>query len=182
VFTCALRQSLRDESGAAKSVGNVERIGLGVPQGMCPMEMVDEEPDDKQVESVFADIKKTMGLQSINSDYRTLGLWPDYLEHAWAELKPIVEVAEFGAGANQLRELARCVAAKLPGAPDLSSSRIEEAGIDLKEVLETIDQFEELLPRLILNIALLLAEAEPGIEQLGSPYPVTTLAANGVRA
>ena len=40
------------------------------------MDMVAEEPEDETVREVFRDIKTTLDLPNINSDYRTLALWP----------------------------------------------------------------------------------------------------------
>ncbi|MBD0305381.1 MAG: hypothetical protein ICV76_02370 [Nitrospiraceae bacterium] len=38
------------------------------------MDMVAEEPEDETVREVFQDIKTTLDLPNINSDYRTLAL------------------------------------------------------------------------------------------------------------
>jgi hypothetical protein len=50
---------------------------------------------------VFRDIKKTLGLSQINSDYRTLALWPDYLEAAWKGLKPVTQSDEYRQAARR---------------------------------------------------------------------------------
>lgn len=56
-----------------------ELITRGIPLRMYPMEMIDEAPDDATLRRTFRDIQRTLGLPGINSDYRTLALWPEYL-------------------------------------------------------------------------------------------------------
>jgi len=77
---------------------------------MAAMEMVSETPDDKSLRDLFDDIKKTLSLRSVNSDYRTLALWPDYLADAWGRLKPVTGRDEYTAAADRLRETARTLA------------------------------------------------------------------------
>src|SRR5207244_3947234 len=89
------------------------------------------------------------------SDYRTLALWPDYLRLAWSRLKPICQSADFQRAGAQLREHARVLARSLPFPISLTLGRIKELGDDPQQVLETTRAFEQLLPGLILNIALL---------------------------
>ena len=78
------------------------------------MEMVDEEPSDKRLRQLFSDIKKTLQLSSINSDYRTLALWPDYLEPAWGALKPVVQTEAYREAAVALGDHARAAADRFP--------------------------------------------------------------------
>lgn len=79
VLTSAVRLALDGEKLGRDTGDTPERIESGEPAKMFPMEMVEEESEDEQLRELFEDIKSTLGLSSINSDYRTLGLWPDYL-------------------------------------------------------------------------------------------------------
>jgi hypothetical protein len=136
------------------------------------MEMVSEEPDDERVRSLFDDIKKTQSAQSVNSDYRTLALWPGYLEAAWRDLKPIVETdAHRRRASDGLRELARQSARSLPYPVLLSREDVNRLGEDPDDVLETTESFERLLPPLIVNIALLSLEWRTADELARSPFP-----------
>ncbi len=171
VLTSAVRLALEGESPGQPESTDVELIARGAPAGMYPMEMVDEDPESNQVEKVFRDIKKTLGLSQINSDYRTLALWPDYLEAAWKGLKPITQRDEYRTAADVLRERSRTLARRLPHPIPLSPEQVEALGEDADEVMQTTERFEQLLPGLILNIALLALDwAEP--EALArSPFP-----------
>jgi hypothetical protein len=85
LFTSSIKLALDGEPIGQKSVdSHLELITRGAPAKMYPMEMVAEKPQDKRLRDLFDDIKQTLSLSSINSDYRTLALWPDYLAAAWA--------------------------------------------------------------------------------------------------
>lgn len=91
-----------------------ERIQRGEPPGMFPMEMAPEESDDEALQAAFEDIKNTLELPSINSDYRTLGLWPEYLAVVWQKLKPQVTEDRYRQAADALRQIARDLAPSSP--------------------------------------------------------------------
>lgn len=149
----------------------VERIGRGVPARMFPMEMVDEKPDDKRLQKLFEEIRTTLELPSVNSDYRTLALWPDYLERAWAALKPIALSDAHRQAADDLREESRRLARALPFPLTVSPEQIEAAGDDPEKVMEKTAAFERLLPGLILNIAWLGLEGNEPDAWARSPFP-----------
>lgn len=152
----------------------VECIERGFPMQMYAMEMEDPQPDDQRLQEIFADIQQTLSLESINSDYRTLALWPDYLAVVWAKLKPIVQRPEYDAAAGLLRELARTLAAGLPFPTPISRETIEDAGADFDKAVESAESFEGLLPGLILNIALCLQDWHSGDGLARSPFPAKT--------
>lgn len=168
VLTSAVAASLRGEQPAGES-GRPDKIAGGPPPGMYAMEMVDENPQEKQVRRLFNDIKKTLSLSSINSDYRTLALWPDYLQASWRQLKPVCQSGPFHQAAEELRKESR--KHHLPYDLHLSRAIVEELGEAADQILETTQKFEQLLPALILNIALLQFDWKqaPDLEQ--SPYP-----------
>jgi hypothetical protein len=78
------------------------------------MDMVAEEPEDETVREVFQDIKTTLDLPNINSDYRTLALWPAYLTAAWTQLKRKIEHNEYRDASVRLRDLSHSLARPLP--------------------------------------------------------------------
>lgn len=180
VFTSKVKQALEGEAArnTDSPARNAELIERGVPQKMYPMEMIAEEPDEERVAAIFDDIKETLSLSSINSDYRTLGLWADYLEAAWNDLKPIVQTAEYEKASNDLREKSGELARKLP-AIFLSKEQLEEAGENADEILKTTEKFERLLPSLVLNISLLSLDWHPAEELLKSPFPAARAETNG---
>lgn len=170
LLTAAVRMALED-GRADGSVTGSELIARGVPTRMYPMEMVAEEPDEKRIREQFDDIKKTLGLSRINSVYRTLALWPDYLEPAWDGLKPITGLDEYEAAADRLRDRSRELVGTLPYPIALSREAVENAGEDAGNLLETAEKFEKLVPGVVLNAALFALDWQDAAEVARSPFP-----------
>lgn len=154
VLTSAVRLALDGEKIGGGTAQHVERIERGEPPNIYPMEMVAAKPDDERLSDLFDDIVKTLELSTINSDYRTLGLWPDYLNAAWSKLKPLVRDPAYPQASDALRETARAAARQLPFAFDLSRERVAALGEDVDEIVKKTQKFEQILPPLILNVAL----------------------------
>jgi hypothetical protein len=173
LLTSAVRLALEGERFEAdhETHVNLERLERGEPEKMYPMEMVADEPDDPALRDLFDDIKRTLSLASINSDYRTLALWPEYLAAAWAGLKPIIARHAYRTAADELRQLARSLARTLPHPIPLSRQRVQDLGEDAEAILETTATFEQLLPPLILNIALCELDWLPADVLCRSPFP-----------
>lgn len=175
LLTAAVRlafagEPVGQEAGIASGIELLER---GSPARMYPMEMESEEPDDQRLQDLFKDIKQTLSLPSINSDYRSLALWPDYLAAAWARLKPITQRSEYAEAADRLREMSRSLARALPYAVPLTREKVEELGADAAAVAKTTERFEALLPGLILNIALFEHDWHAGESLARSPFPAS---------
>lgn len=172
LFTSAVRMALDGETvGGSAANQTVELIERGIPAKMYPLEMVSDEPEDRRIRGLFDDIKGTLSLSAINSDYRTLALWPDYLERAWERLKPITQQDKYRNASDSLRELARSLARDLPYPVRLSLERVKELGEDADDVLKTTEKFERLLPSLILNISLFELDWQTSDLLSRSPFP-----------
>jgi len=155
VLTSAVLQALQGERIAGVAGADPPKIARGEPAKMYAMEMEDEKPAEKVLRRLFKDIRKTLSLPRINSDYRTLALWPDYLARAWNRLRPLCPRPDFARAAAELRERSRALARTLPFRISLTLGRVRELGEDAERVLETTQSFEQLLPTLILNMTLL---------------------------
>lgn len=161
----------REEIEGAKFLEQIER---GIPSRMYPMEMAADEPKDQRLSDLFDDMKETCSLPSINSDYRTLALWPDYLAEAWRRLKPLVRRQDYLGAAEKVRMLARDGARELPY-PILSRERLSELGEDIDEIGGVIEKFEDILAPLIINIALFELDFHNRERLIGSPFPAAAL-------
>lgn len=150
----------------------VELIDRGVPGTMYPMEMVEERPADPEVRALFEDIQRTLALPAVNSDYRTLALWPGYLAAVWSRLKPIVVRDEYRQAAERLGDTARALAHALPYPVPLTRDRVAALGVDAEAVDECLAGFERLLPKLVINIALFALDWTPAAALARSPFPV----------
>ncbi|WP_372716455.1 halocarboxylic acid dehydrogenase DehI family protein [Novipirellula sp.] len=177
LLASAVRQGLDGELSIKQysATEPAERIAPGVPAEMAALEMEDENPSDEQLQTLFSDITDTLSLRSINSDYRSLALWPNYLDAVWRELKPKVQSPAHATAADHLRERSRRLASELPYPVPLSRTRLEGEGIDFDETLESCDTFEQLLPGLILNIAICLRDWQPDDASLRSPFPANAV-------
>ena len=171
VFTSIVARALERPSARAASPPAGARLTRGAPVRMFPMEMVDERPRDRQIQKVFDDIRRTMNLTSVNSDYRTLAMWPGYLDAAWRGLKPIVRSPAYRQAATTLSEAASERARQLVEHVPLDREQVARAGENVEAVVETTARFERLLPPLILNIALLSLDWSSPEQLARSPFP-----------
>lgn len=172
ILTSAVRLAL-DEAGVIGSPSvDARKLPRGVPPRMYPMEVVDEGTEDALVRQTFDEIRQTLGISTINSDYRTLALWPGYLAAAWARLKPVVVSAEYAALAASLGQQAEALARSLPYRVKLSRLDITTVGDDDDEFVRVTREFEQLLPSLMLNMALLTLDGISADVCMESPFPV----------
>jgi hypothetical protein len=138
------------------------------------MEMISAEPEDERIAKLFEDIKQTLSLSSINSDYRTLALWPDYLGASWQQLKPITQRQDYQKASDDLRALGLNLAATFFASIPLSREAVEGAGENSAELLQTTEKFERLLPSLIINISLFSLDWKTPEQLRKSPFPAAT--------
>ena len=172
ILASAVRLAL-DEAGVVGSPSaDASKLPRGVPARMYPMEVVEEGLEDPRVRRTFDDIRDTLSISVINSDYRTLALWPGYLAAAWARLKPIVVSAEYGALAVSLAQQSEVLARQLPYRVKLSRLDLATVGDDDEEFVRQTRQFEQLLPPLMLNVALLTLDGVSADVCMESPFPV----------
>lgn len=148
------------------------RVPFGAPPNMAAMEMVDEAPDDPTLRRLFSEIRRTLRLSSLNSDYRTLALWPDYLDPAWSALAPVATSAAFADAQDALTREARQAADTLPVPAGMDLRLLAARGESAERVLETTVRFARLLPGLILNITLLSRDWRSAEHLRASPFPV----------
>lgn len=151
-----------------------ELIPRGIPPAMYPMEMIDDPPEDPALRKTFRDIQRTLGLTHINSDYRTLALWPDYLVAAWHRLKPLVKHPQYMEAIMVLREAAQHLATDVLPRLALSDHQIDLLGRSRSDFLETTSHFTHLLPPLMLNILLMSLDWRSSQDLADSPFPVTS--------
>lgn len=172
LLTSSVRLALAGETVGRDDAGQeVETIERGAPPAMHAMEMEAERPRDPRLRSLFSNIKRTTSSRSVNSDYRSLALWPDYLEAAWERLRPILGSQDYRTSGEALRSRARELCGSLPAPVVLSLEQVSAAGVELADIREVTASFEHLLPPLILNIALMELDWRAPEELARSPFP-----------
>jgi len=177
LFTVIVRRALQGKPATDVAIPSVDlgrKVPFGPPPTMAPMEMVEERPADAEVRRVFRDLQKTLRLASLNSDYRTLALWPEYLSPAWAALKPVVRSDAYRESVATLGREAMRLAHTFPEPHSLHARRLDKRGERVASLVETTERFERLLPGLILHIALWSQSWSPAADLRQSPYPLTT--------
>ncbi|QEG41686.1 halocarboxylic acid dehydrogenase DehI family protein [Roseimaritima ulvae] len=179
LFASTVRLALAGELPPAADTPPTEsllRVQRGVPDDMYPMTMVEEKAEDKTTRELFDDIQQTLNLDSINSDYRTMALWPNYLQAMWKELKPTISTAEYESAAERLRDRTRALVQRLPLPISLSADAVRAAGANVDKAIETSESFEQLLPGLVINIAICLRELVNDDQLSSSPWSTTSSA------
>lgn len=175
LLTSALRLAMDPQAPSTDDTQHnplAERLPRGEPPGMYPMEMVSDEPHDETVATVFKDIKDHYAQAAINSDYRTLALWPDYLAAAWQQLKPHSDEGAYRSAVVELQTYSGILARTLPCPVTLSRTDFDQNVESAAEVKEKTAGFERLLPPLLLNVALMGLDWRSRDVLRHSPFPI----------
>lgn len=117
--------------------------------------MVEEHHALGDLKSVYEDIKSTLGLPFVNSDYKAMGRWPSYLELAWQDLKPAIDSEPYARIRQDIHMQALIAVDGLPNRYFLDKARAIALGMpedDVFELMRVITLFQWLLSGLILNV------------------------------
>ncbi|MGO1118875.1 hypothetical protein ACTL6U_09225 [Rhodovibrionaceae bacterium A322] len=119
---------------------------------------------DGATQALYEDLKATLGLPFVNTDYRAFARWPSYFDLAWPDLKSRVLQPGYAQAVTQVHETAQTLLLELPNLEGLSPVDLQqaaEADASLEEVLAVVRLFQWLLPGLAVNVACLRAQLEP---------------------
>lgn len=100
----------RDAGGrnAGPSGRDSELLPYGLPQGVKKLHLIDPDEASPDVQVLLARVRDAFLHHGPASDYRTLAIWPDYLEIAITEvLEPVALTAPFDETARRIRAIAR---------------------------------------------------------------------------
>jgi hypothetical protein len=136
--------------------------GRHTPEGSAPLVLMEAHHADAPTREVYEDVKRTLGLPFVNTDYRALARWPSYFALAWKDLEPAVSVPGHEALCVEIHRRAVGFANKeLPNPGGLSSATLRAAAerdAPLDEILQVARLFQWLLPGLVANVAFLRAQ------------------------
>jgi hypothetical protein len=121
------------------------------------VEMVDDDEASEAVTILYADIQATLGLPLVNSDYRAMALWPDYLTLAWRDIKAHIHTADYETEVRRLSGLAREGVDRFAVPVGATREAAQRAGVpadQLDNLGAILRLFAGLLPGLILNVAM----------------------------
>jgi len=155
------------------------QIRSGVPSSMpATIAMVDPASAEPAMSALFHDIQSTLTLPAVNSDYRALACWPEYLQSAWQSLKPLVATPEYRRAQRDLRRMVDEAILALPFRMDINPHTLRHCGLSERQLdwtRSTLDAYYALLPGLVLNIAYLTAGSIGADAASRSPFPAETL-------
>lgn len=111
--------------------------------------------------AIYEDIKTTLGLPFINTDYRCFSRWPSYFNLAWADLRKIIPTDPYENFVLNEHNALYDAVKKLPNPTGLTADTLKRAASQNgqgKDVLETVRLFSWLLPGLVTNVAYFRAQ------------------------
>lgn len=121
-----------------------------------PLILIEPHHADQALVQLYADIKATLGLSFVNTDYRALARWPSYFIQAWTGLKGQVHTTLYEVIVEGIHAKAIELALALPNPALLDSEQLKAAAIQdasFAEVRDVVRLFQYLLPGLVANIA-----------------------------
>lgn len=153
------------EGGRMRRGGQSPRFeGRHGPQAHLPLVLMETHHADVQTRTVYEDVKGTLGLPFVNTDYRALARWPSYFSLAWADLKTVVTSSPYEMICRTVHESAVALAAHaLPNPGRLNGAVLRSAAdhdASAEEVLQVSRLFQWLLPGLVVNVAFLRAQLQ----------------------
>jgi hypothetical protein len=146
------------EIGDMGGSGNAESFdGRHSPEISVPFMLMEYHHADEPTRVVYEDIKTTLQLPFVNTDYRAFARWPSYFALAWNDLRGKVGTSKHEEITRACHNRAASLAAEeLPNPGGLSSMALRqaaEADADLDEIIQVCRLFQWLIPGLIVNVA-----------------------------
>ncbi|MCI0349476.1 MAG: halocarboxylic acid dehydrogenase DehI family protein [Acidobacteriales bacterium] len=135
------------------------------PVAMQKPVLVEEEKAPSPTKKIFEDIKRTLGVPLLNTDYRAMARWPDFLRDYWALLKGIVQSPLYKEHCQAIRASALVLANELPQPFELTVAQLQDAGVsddDVESAVRLTELFVKILSGLVLNLAVAKIGLEGG--------------------
>jgi hypothetical protein len=136
--------------------------GQHAPPADVPFVLMEMHHAEHDTRAVYEDIKLTLGLPFVNTDYRALARWPSYFSVAWRDLKTMIGTPEHTAICDDVHAHADMLMGEtLPNPGELDADALRAAAMrdgNAEEILQVARLFQWLLPGLITNVAILRAQ------------------------
>jgi len=145
--------------------GRIETIARQPAASAPPrLTLIEEHHADEATSAVYRDIKDTLGLPFVNTDYRALARWPSYFARAWADIRGKIRSEDYESAVRSVHRFAVDGWGKLPVPVSLTTASLRAAAArdaTLEEVTAVVRLFQWLLPGLVVNVACFRAQLEP---------------------
>lgn len=139
------------------NTGSDPYAGRHAPDVQVPFILMEAHHADQPTKDLYEDIKRTLKLPFVNTDYRAFARWPSYFSKAWTDLREkIATPAHEEICLNCHNRIVQLITDELPNPGMLNSRALKEAAdkdASVGEVLEVCRLFQWLLPGLITNVA-----------------------------
>lgn len=115
--------------------------------------------------ALYADLRATLGLPFVNTDYRAFARWPSYFALGWQGLKPTIQSDAYEPAVARVHAAAVALARDLPNPTGVSPEHLITAAgqrATADDVLAVVRLFQWLLPGLVVNVAFLRAQLVEG--------------------
>ncbi|QIE43551.1 hypothetical protein G5B39_16210 (plasmid) [Rhodobacteraceae bacterium SC52] len=63
--------------------------------GVAKPVLIEPHHADPMIAALYADIRDTLGLPFVNTDYRAFARWPSYFSAAWPDLKAAIQTSSY---------------------------------------------------------------------------------------
>ena len=120
-----------------------------------PLVLIEAHHQNAEGRRLYEDIRATLGLPFVNTDYRALARWPGFFAEAWAALQGHVGGPTHDAAVETVHARAVDLALALPGLQELTQDSLAAAAdqdAGLQEVRDVVRLFQWLLPGLAVNV------------------------------
>ena len=127
--------------------------------------LVEEESAPSPIKKIFEDIKRTLDVPVVNTDYRALARWPDFLRDYWALLKIMAQSPLYKEHCQAIRASAAALVQEFPQPVELTVAQLQDAGLsdeDVEAAVRITEIFVRLLGGLVLNVAVAKIGLEGG--------------------
>jgi hypothetical protein len=127
--------------------------------------LVEEESAPSPTKKIFEEIKRTLNVPVVNTDYRALARWPDFLRDYWALLKAMAQSPLYKEHCQAIRLSAVALVQEFPQPFELTVAQLQDAGLsdaDVEAAVRITEVFVRILGGLVLNVAVAKIGLEGG--------------------
>lgn len=147
------------ELGGASTVSPIQ--GRHGPSMERRLSLIEAHHADAPTRAIYEDIKATLGLPFVNTDYRALARWPTYFSIAWNDLRGKVATPAYEPAVQSVHDFAVDKMRRLPNPGGLTAKLLQKAAAQdasLEEITSVVRLFQWVLPGLATNVAYFRAQ------------------------
>jgi hypothetical protein len=152
-----------NEIGTSRSISKPVQSRHG-PAAGGKLVLMEPHHAERQLQALYDDLKSTIGLPFLNTDYRALARWPSYFDVAWRSLKPLIGTPAYDEAVERVHKKAVALVLALPNPGELTRARLVAAADEdtgTESVLDVVRLFQWLLPGLVVNVACMREQTLP---------------------